>query len=186
MGVWVWPDLKPENIVKFSYEHDALTRMKLIDFDSAIFTGMRAHLPHDNPLKHAPTGSLTATTADARLLCTLQYFSPELARHVTHKGGVAGTGHAALALTKKHDVWQFGIILARMVGLDPMLRDDVALDGPEAKAVSGRAMGCSRRSAAARSPSSPASPMFCDPVLGHTVRSRRVHISRHVHAERVH
>lgn len=132
-------DLKPENIVKFSYENDALTMMKLIDFDAAVFTGMRGHLSHSNPLKRAPTGKLSDTPdhhGDRRLLCTLQYFSPELARHVTHRGGVAGTGHATLQLTAKHDVWQFGIILARMVGLEPMLSNDVAPDSREAAEVS--------------------------------------------------
>ena len=133
-------DLKPENIVKFSYENDALTMMKLIDFDAAVFTGMRGHLSHSNPLKRAPTGKLSDTPdhhGDRRLLCTLQYFSPELARHVTHRGGVAGTGHATLQLTAKHDVWQFGVILARMVGLEPMLSNDVAPDSREAAEVSG-------------------------------------------------
>ena len=89
-------DLKPENIVSFSFLSEGMMRWKLVDFDTSFFEGRNNNNSNNSNLM-------------SKLRLTPEYSSPELIQSVNSNSNQNSTTNLCL-LSWRSDIWSLGLV----------------------------------------------------------------------------
>jgi serine/threonine protein kinase len=110
-------DLKPDNIVSFSFLGEGMVRWKLVDFEHS--HDLRSHPPPSIfPSSASPlTASSSVSVGDDAIGCTPEYSAPELIEVLTADARAAREGIdslappvSPLAVSPRLDIWSLGMV----------------------------------------------------------------------------